>query len=126
MARVGFSFPFRLNSSKNVSQDSGIDRTKRLLVSAIFTSVGEREGDPSLGMMGTKYLFRTFNDSQKNLIRYLIKDSLTKYFPWVTLKRVEFTEEIGKDSSRIQIVNLDYIDTQLNQVDSVGIELFRL
>jgi len=123
---VGFAFPLQLNKSKKILTDSGIARTKRLLAAAILTSFGEREDDPTIGMVGVKNVFRIQNPSSQNFMKYLIRETLVKFFPEVTLSKVDFTLLDGNGGESIQIVEISFYDNTTKESDAFGVELFRI
>lgn len=120
----GVAWPFRIGPTGGVVTDSGQQRKRRQLAHAIMTAVNERIDDPSLGVMGNKYVFRTGTPkSLQNVFRFLMRETLTKHIQQIRLDNLRFLMFTTSDGTQRWVVEVLYTDLETYQQERIGVEI---
>jgi len=89
-----------------------------------MTAVYSRIDDPLVGIMGTKYVFRSgAPKALQNVFRLLTSEAITKYISQIRLDNLKFSMFTAKDGSQRWLIDVLYTDLETYQQDSVGVEL---
>ena len=98
--------------------DSKIDT----VASCLLTAAGERTDDPEKGTIGATYLFRNINDTNKNLIKHLVRTRLEESIPNIKVKSIDLRQEEVNGTNRL-IGDVEYFDTEYFRIGKLSVEL---
>ena len=97
--------------------DTTIDLVRQNFKNLLLTSPGERVMDPDFGVGTRRYLFENM-DFVKSDLPNKIRNQLSKYMPFVTLKKVQVSET-GENSLALSVT---YEVPTLGQEDIINID----
>ena len=97
--------------------DTTIDLVRQNFKNLLLTSPGERVMDPDFGVGTRRYLFESM-DFVKSELPNKIRNQISKYMPFVTLKKLQVSES-GDNSL---IVSIAYEVPSLGQEDIISID----
>lgn len=97
--------------------DTTIDLVRQNFKNLLLTSPGERVMDPDFGVGTRRYLFENM-DFVKSDLPNKIRNQLSKYMPFVTLKKVQVSET-GENSLALSVT---YEVPTLGQEDVINID----
>jgi phage baseplate assembly protein W len=120
---TGIAWPFRVSPTGGVVMDTGQSRKRRLIAHAILTAVGSRIDDPTIGIMGSSYVFRSGTPAAlKNVFQFLISEALTKHINQVRLDNLQFMM-FNIDGVRRWLIDVLYTDLETYQQERMGVEI---
>ncbi len=115
---IGVSLPFSGPGVFN-STYSTKDQTKSNLVNLLLTDIGERVMNPNFGCFLKKYLFENITESNINLIKDSVLNSVALYIPEITVTEIILTP--NPDYNLISIT-VNYILNISRTPDQITVE----
>ena len=88
----GLSFPIKISSRGGFSTSSGVDKIKENIKALIFTGLGERVMNPSIGSLGYTYLFNNLTINEVSLLKHTIRMGIEEGESRVTVLDLEIVQ----------------------------------
>lgn len=122
-SKAGMSWPMELAPTGGIRMNTQQARKKRLLVAAILTEVGSRIDDPTLGIMGDAYLFRSSMPTVlESVLKYKLSEQLSRDFN-IEIDRFNITSYTDSQGATHSVCELTYTDRDTRTHEALGIQL---
>ena len=116
---IGFGFPLNDNAVFRPTYQTR-DQIKANLVNWLLTNKGERAMNPDFGGDLRTLLFEGILNSTTDELQERIQDSITQYFPEITVQKIEF---INKPDENLINFILTYEIINFGIEDNINVEI---